>query len=267
MKVHPVANLFPKLEGEEFNELVADIKENGLLQKIVTTYDGAILVDGRNRLDACKLAKVNPEYERLPKSYTEQQVIAYIISANVKRRHLSASQRSMVVQEVIPFLAEAAKERQVAANKTRHVPSPSKKGHGKNDRSGRVDRQAAKMMNVGHATVAKAKKVKEASPELAKKVMDGDMTVSAAYKRLHTPRKGPSRLTWDHFLKGVLKRDGFYQMYTHLDTFDRTKDRLAIIQGLSGSLKDYAAGFDRWLRGEQCLVDTRKHRTRLTVVK
>src|SRR5262245_52265219 len=47
LKFHSASNLFPLMEGEEFDALVADIRKNGLLEKI-DLYDGQI-VDGRNR--------------------------------------------------------------------------------------------------------------------------------------------------------------------------------------------------------------------------
>jgi hypothetical protein len=46
LKFHPLADTFPLMEGVEFNELVADIKANGLREKI-DLYQGRI-VDGRN---------------------------------------------------------------------------------------------------------------------------------------------------------------------------------------------------------------------------
>ena len=46
MKSHPYADALPLLEGEAFDALAADIKENGLREPIVT-FDGAIL-DWRN---------------------------------------------------------------------------------------------------------------------------------------------------------------------------------------------------------------------------
>ena len=58
---HELAMLFPKMEGEPFDELVADIKENGLRDPIVL-QDGKIL-DGRNRFLACEAAGVKPEFK------------------------------------------------------------------------------------------------------------------------------------------------------------------------------------------------------------
>ena len=63
LAVHPVAALFPMLAGDELEELAADIKARGLLQPIVLDAEGRIL-DGRNRLAACKIAGVEPNFIR-----------------------------------------------------------------------------------------------------------------------------------------------------------------------------------------------------------
>ena len=60
MKPHPYADILPLLEGEAFDALVADIRANGLLEPI-TLYEGMIL-DGRNRWNACKAAGVEPQF-------------------------------------------------------------------------------------------------------------------------------------------------------------------------------------------------------------
>ena len=44
---HPLANLFPLIEGDEFAALVEDVRANGLLVPIVL-HEGMIL-EGRNR--------------------------------------------------------------------------------------------------------------------------------------------------------------------------------------------------------------------------
>lgn len=91
MKFHRFAEIFPLIEGDDFAALVADIEAHGLQEKIVR-YDGKVL-DGRNRFLACQKAKVKPQYRDF--KGTDEQALAFVVSANVQRRHLTASQLSM----------------------------------------------------------------------------------------------------------------------------------------------------------------------------
>ncbi len=56
-KFHPAADLFPLMQGVEFDELVADIKANALRFKIIL-HEGMIL-DGRNRYRAMLAAGIH----------------------------------------------------------------------------------------------------------------------------------------------------------------------------------------------------------------
>jgi len=49
---HPLAEVFPLLEGHEFQALIDDIAAHGV-REAVWLYDGQIL-DGRNRYRACE---------------------------------------------------------------------------------------------------------------------------------------------------------------------------------------------------------------------
>jgi ParB-like chromosome segregation protein Spo0J len=61
MEFHPIANAFPLIEGDQFNELAADIQANGLREPIVL-FSGQVL-DGRNRYRACIAAGIDPQFE------------------------------------------------------------------------------------------------------------------------------------------------------------------------------------------------------------
>ncbi|MDN5931333.1 MAG: ParB N-terminal domain-containing protein, partial [Pseudonocardia sp.] len=111
--VHPLADAFPLIEGEEFALLVKDIKNNGLGTPIVLSPDRSTIVDGRNRYRACTEATVDPIFHTLPASYSDEQIIDYIVSENLRRRDLNAGQRDFLALEVESHYAQAAKARQV----------------------------------------------------------------------------------------------------------------------------------------------------------
>ena len=104
---HPACLLFPKLGDQELQELAADIKASGLRNPIVL-YQGKIL-DDRNRLAACEIAGVGP---RFVEWNGKGSPVEWVISENLIRRHLTASQRAVIAHDLLPLLEKEAKERQ-----------------------------------------------------------------------------------------------------------------------------------------------------------
>jgi ParB-like chromosome segregation protein Spo0J len=94
---HPLADLFPLMEGEEFDELVGDIRRRGLRFPI-TTFDDQI-IDGRNRARACQKAGVQPTYVTFEGA--PEDVPRFIISANIHRRHLKPEQRRDLIKRLL----------------------------------------------------------------------------------------------------------------------------------------------------------------------
>jgi len=105
LPTHPAADVFPMLPDDELEELAQDIATNGLQQPLVIAdVDGeTVLVDGRNRREACRRTDVEPRMTEL----NGQDPTAYILSANINRRHLSKGQRAMATALIYP---EAKKE-------------------------------------------------------------------------------------------------------------------------------------------------------------
>src|SRR5262245_66469437 len=152
MKFHPLANIFPLVEGPDFDELVADIREHGLYEPIVV-YGGKIL-DGRNRLRACIAAGIEPTFT----AYAGDDPIAYVVSLNLRRRHLDESQRAMV----------AAKLATLKLGDNQHS-------------EGLPIGRSSELLNVGERTVARAREVQEhGTRELVSAVERGAISVSAA---------------------------------------------------------------------------------------
>ena len=93
LRPHPLADLFPLIEGQEFDDLVQDIAEWGVREPITITPDGFIL-DGRNRYRATQ--RLGWDCPSVVTDLPAQAWAAFVISLNIRRRHLTESQRAMV---------------------------------------------------------------------------------------------------------------------------------------------------------------------------
>src|SRR5712691_1194215 len=83
--VHPLAARWPLLDEEGLANLAADIKANGLSEPLMLDEEGR-LVDGRNRLEACRRAGVEPRFLVL----NGVSARAYIWSHNAQRRNTTS---------------------------------------------------------------------------------------------------------------------------------------------------------------------------------
>jgi ParB-like chromosome segregation protein Spo0J len=86
---HPIADMFPLLKDAEFDELAEDILKHGLREPI-SLFERKI-IDGRNRERACIKAGVEPRYRSI-KFDNHDAAAAYVISKNIRRRHLTPEQ-------------------------------------------------------------------------------------------------------------------------------------------------------------------------------
>lgn len=185
LAVHPAAMLFPLLQGTEFGALVEDIEINGLREPIVL-YQGVVL-DGRNRLRACELAGVPPRFVEWDGVGSP---LAFIVSRNLRRRHLNESQRSILGAQVKAMFEEEAQQRDEFNRFSKRPGYDSNEGvcdekHrefpvGANLHP-RLNEQAAALLNVSARSIATASRVVESGdPEVIDAIVAGDISVSDA---------------------------------------------------------------------------------------
>ncbi len=184
MKHHPVAALFPMLGKADLQALADDITTNGLISPIVL-IDDAVL-DGRNRLGACELAGVKPRFTE----YKGTSPAAFVVSANLRRRHLTKEQKIALAVELEPhFAAEAKRRRGRRTDLKTKAPSSAKRRPEHQARD-----EAAAAVGVGVQSVSKAKAIKKADPKLFDEVVAGKKSLAKATREVRA-RKNKADLT------------------------------------------------------------------------
>jgi hypothetical protein len=163
---HPLADIFPLIEGEELAALAASLEKNRLRRKIVL-YEGKIL-DGRNRYRAARVAGL-----KLTESnfivYEGDDPLAYVLDANLTRRHLTTEQRAMVAADVAKLRRGVRLDRAGALSTSTQA-------------------QAAERMNVSVDSVKRARVVLEhGSLELVAAVKSGAVPLSVAAESVRHP--------------------------------------------------------------------------------
>ena len=164
MEFHDLANLFPLLEGDEYQTLLEDMKANGQVYPI-WTYEGKI-IDGRNRYRVCQELRVEPYIE----DYTGENPKRFVISQNMARRHMAPGQRAMwAAKNLLPDY-----EKELGQGKRTDLPEISGK-------SGEAIDLAGRDVGVSGDLVQYAKNVMGEAPELVDEVVSGRMALSTAH--------------------------------------------------------------------------------------
>lgn len=207
--VHPAADAYPLIDGEEFDKLVESIRTNGLREPLVLTHDRTVLVDGRNRYRACEKAGVKPAFTTLAADVTELDILALVVDRNERRRDMNQGQKAMVALALEPMFAEAARKEQrkaalaTAAAKTASNPTPAPSSLIADLREANPPSQppravpsvavpppaertsssrAARAVGASPRAVQQAKAVTRDAPDLAEQVRSGTLALDAADK-------------------------------------------------------------------------------------
>jgi len=161
---HPLAGLFPMLSDDELRQLADDIETRGQ-EEPVWLLDGKIL-DGRNREAACALIGI----DAWTKDYEGKDPLGFVLSLNLRRRHLTESQRAMVAARIVDWENGINQATAGSAN----LPT----------------REAARRLSISERAIVAAKRVREHGVEaLTEAIRDGRVSVHAGEAISHLERQ------------------------------------------------------------------------------
>ena len=168
---HKLSTIFPEANEDDYNALCDSIRAHGFLESdpIVlirdtdSDYEFSIL-DGRNRYNACTDTKVRPSFVE----YVGEDPIGFVTARNMDRRHLSTGQKAAVAAKLATLGM----------------------GQNKTSEDDVTQKEAAKRVGVGEATLRRYKAIEEHDPALAEEVAKGAVTLEDARKAVNKEKEG-----------------------------------------------------------------------------
>jgi N6-adenosine-specific RNA methylase IME4 len=182
--------LIPPLAPEELAQLEANILQDGCRDPLVT-WQG-IIIDGHNRHAICTKHDL-PFKTATMKFEDRDHACAWMLENQLGRRNLTDDQRAMKADDLAEVLSKIeVRERASKAVETREIKAGRKKAILSDDASDKIapkpkkDTRAkvAKQNKVSERKMKQARKVKTSSPEMAKKVDAGELSLADAVREI-----------------------------------------------------------------------------------
>ena len=175
---HSLANIFPMMTDQELESLKQDIQKNGLREPIYL-FNGKI-IDGRNRYLACLKAGIKPIFRNYKGN--ESDLLNFVISLNLHRRHLTTSQKACLSVDILPEIERQTKEN---LSKKMSIIRKSDNKVATKFESQNSNKTASNIFGVSERYVTDAKKIFKESPEVFNRVKAGKLTLQQAKKELN----------------------------------------------------------------------------------
>jgi len=176
--IHPFADLFPPAIGDEYEQIKLDIDKRGMHFPIIL-YKEKIL-DGRTRQRIC--LELGFELEVKTFNGSEEEALAFAISANLHRRHLTIVQRAALAVHLLKKERDLAEKRMLAGKK---IDPTQPNGEG---RKGEAAELVGDNVGISRETVRKAERIAEQAPEVLEEMKKGNIrSIPEAEKCAHLP--------------------------------------------------------------------------------
>jgi len=183
LKSHPHQELIPPMSLEDYQNLLEDIRRNGILQPIDITYNNVIL-DGHHRVKAARELGIKEVEVRIPELlYVDED--EYLISVAMNRRHLTEGQKAVLANEYRKILSKKLNvdknSDQPHNEKGRFLPiseTVSENGNEKEKNDAR--KEASEKFKVSEWKVRTVQEIQKKAPEVYDRLGSGDLHIHEA---------------------------------------------------------------------------------------
>jgi hypothetical protein len=178
IELHPLAKIFPRVGDHEFDELVASIQERGVKHP-VTLFEGKLL-DGRHRLDACRVLDI----ECPAIIYTGPDPVGLVEDENLRHRHLSKTERAVAVAELANYRLGITSPQTSATAPGAVSDSAPEITRAQREQRAEIQAELGEKHDVSLRMIQKAQQILDHNPELLEKVKAGEMGLKEAGERI-----------------------------------------------------------------------------------
>jgi hypothetical protein len=187
LEPHPLAALFPPIPDDELQALADDIRAHGQREPVLT-FEGKVL-DGWNRVRACRLINRKPwvmEFDPASAKTTPEQLV---ISANVRRRHLTPPQLAALAVEWAERI-----EQDWAEGRSNTFVARVEKIEGQAGRPKSTALQdTARLVGVSVSAAYEARRIKTANEPFFAELKAGTRSLGSALDEIQPPAPEPGK--------------------------------------------------------------------------
>ena len=189
-------SIMSELAEDEKDMLEKSLLQDGYKGPPIVVWEDTI-IDGHNRYELCRKHNIPFEVQEMQFD-SKDEVIQWMIRAQIGRRNLSKAQRSALVRRFRPIYEKEAKQNQIKAGGdkkseeykrtvTAKLPQANDASKGRNPTT---DQKLAELANVSERTFRMCDKVLNSDNEgLKEDMLSGKKSINASYKELQRLEK------------------------------------------------------------------------------
>lgn len=202
-------SIMNELAKDEKDTLEKSLLQDGYKGPPIVVWEDTI-IDGHNRYELCRKHNIQFEVQEMQFD-SKEEVIQWMIRAQIGRRNLSKAQRSALVRRFRPIYEKEAKQNQIKAGGdkkseeykrtvTAKLPQANDASKGRNPTT---DQKLAELANVSERTFRMCDKVLNSDNEgLKEDMLSGNKSINASYKELQRLEKEGHKMDVPQQVKG-----------------------------------------------------------------